>query len=126
MERMRWGADDFLAEEGASVLRYFVIDLHNGLLSRKVIVAPTWVSWVDWGSTQIRIKLSTEPVKSILEYDSLVPIDRRYEARLHEQQGRSKYWEGDLVRKNWRRSYRGALDHVSPFICRRTGNEWRD
>jgi hypothetical protein len=86
-------AEDFLVEDETWVLRYIVIDLHNGLPSRKVLVASTWVTWVDWVSMQIRIELTTEAFRNMLEYDSSVPIDRRHEGRLHDQPGRPKYWE---------------------------------
>ncbi len=83
-------AEDFLVEEEAWVLRYIVINIHNGLPHRKVLVAPTWVTWVDWVSMQIRIELTTEAFRNMLEYDPSVPIDRRHEGRLHEQHGRVK------------------------------------
>jgi hypothetical protein len=77
-------AEDFLVEEETWVLRYIVISIHDGLPERKVLVAPTWVTWVDWISMQIKIELTTEAVKQSLEYDPSVPVDRSYEVRLHQ------------------------------------------
>jgi hypothetical protein len=37
-------AEDFLIEEETWILRYIVINIHDGLAQRKVLVAPTWVT----------------------------------------------------------------------------------
>jgi hypothetical protein len=67
-------AEDFLLEDETWVLRYIVINIHNGLPPWKVLVASTWVTWVDWVSMQIRVELTTEAVKNSFEYDPKEPV----------------------------------------------------
>jgi hypothetical protein len=86
-------AEDFLVEEETWVFRYIVINIHDGLPQRKVLVAPTWVTWIDWISMQIRLELTAKAMKKSLEYDPSVLVDREYEVLLHDYYGRPKHWE---------------------------------
>ena len=84
--------EDFIAETETWTIRYMVVDTRNWLPGRKVLVAPAWITNVEWGQSKVRVLLTREQVKNSPEFDPRVGVNRHYEQRLYDYYGRPKYW----------------------------------
>lgn len=85
---------DFIVDEETWEVRYLVVDTSNWWFGKKVLVAPGWATRVSWPENKVYVDLSREVIKSAPEWKADVPIDREYEARLHDHYGRPAYWGG--------------------------------
>ena len=59
---------------------------------RKVLVAPNWVTGVDWLDEKVAVKVTRDKVKGSPKYAPEKEIDRRYEHDLHSWYGHAPYW----------------------------------
>lgn len=85
-------AADFVAETQDWRIRYLVVSTRNWLPGRKVLVAPEWVSAVDWSRRQINVSLSRSQVENSPKFDATDAVNREYEEQLYDYYGRPKYW----------------------------------
>jgi len=83
--------DDFIIDDEPWVIRYIVVDTGNWWSGKKVIVAPPWISHVDWQHSSVYVNLSRAAVKSGPEFDP-DKLDRVYEQRLYQHYGQKNYW----------------------------------
>jgi hypothetical protein len=83
--------DDFIIDDEPWVIRYAVIDTGNWWPGKKVIVAPTWISSVDWKNSKLHVNLSRATVQSAPEFDS-DHLSRAYETELYKHYGQENYW----------------------------------
>lgn len=84
---------DFLVEESSWMIRYVVVNTHDWLPHRDVLVATHWIESIDWGAASAFVNLEKEAIKNSPPYDPAAPVEREDEARLHRHYGRSGYWE---------------------------------
>lgn len=84
--------EDYIVDDETWTIRYMVVDTRNWLPGRKVLVAPQWISSVDWIENKVYVNLSREAVKKSPEYDPSQPVNREYEIRLYDFYGRPAYW----------------------------------
>lgn len=85
--------EDFIADSETWNIHYIVVDTQNWLPGRKVLVSPQWIEKISWAERKVHVDLQQETIANSPEYDPDVPLDRAYEARLHDHYGRSKYWQ---------------------------------
>ncbi len=85
--------EDFLVDDETWTLRYMVIDTKDWLPGKKVLVAPRWVSTVEWASSRVYVDLPRETIKGAPEYDPSQPLNRDYESKLHRYYEQPTYWE---------------------------------
>lgn len=85
--------EDFVLDDETWTLRYMVVDTRNWLPGRKVLVSPAWVRGLDWAARSATVELTKAQIKESPEYRDDAPIDRDYEARLHETYRHPPYWE---------------------------------
>lgn len=85
--------DDLLAEQEQWMVRYLLVDTRVLLPGKKVLVSTQWVKDVDWGRKHFVADLEKEQIKQSPEYDDSTPLDREYEAKLHEFYGKAPYWQ---------------------------------
>jgi hypothetical protein len=85
--------EDFIIDDQTWTVRYMVVDTRNWLPGRKVLVAPLWITSIDWAESKVRVDLTREQVKDSPEYDPSTPVKREYEGRLYDFYGRPKYWD---------------------------------
>ncbi|MFZ0545827.1 MAG: PRC-barrel domain-containing protein [Candidatus Promineifilaceae bacterium] len=90
--------DDFIVNDETWRIQYMVIDTRNLLPGKKVLIAPTWVTSVEWEESLVTVELHKDTIKNSPEYDPDQPINRSYETVLHDYYGRPYYWteEGEL------------------------------
>ncbi len=84
--------DDFVIEDESWTIRYLVVDTHNWIPGRKVLITPIWIDSIHWSDRQVYIDLTSEQIKDSPEYDDTVPVSREYEDSLFDSHGRQRYW----------------------------------
>jgi uncharacterized protein YrrD len=80
--------EDFIVDDDQWNLCFFIVDTHNWLPGRKVLITPRWINHIDWHESKVFIDLSQESIKNSPELDSIQPISKDYETKLF------NYYEG--------------------------------
>jgi sporulation protein YlmC with PRC-barrel domain len=83
---------DFIINSDTWRIHYLEIDTHKLIPGKTVLLAPEWVQSVNWSDSEIRVRLSSEMIKSAPEYRDSVPITREYEDEIHRHYGKVPYW----------------------------------
>jgi uncharacterized protein YrrD len=89
--------DDFVIDDETWTIRYLVVDTHNWLPGKKVLVSPHWIDRVSWGDRKVFVALSRETIKNSPEYALEDPLSRHYETALHLHYNRLGYWMEEPV-----------------------------
>jgi hypothetical protein len=84
--------EDFIVDNESWTIRYMVVDTRNWWPGKKVVISPEWIGNVSWTDSTVYVELTRGAIKNAPEYDPSRPIDRDYEARLHQHYGRQGYW----------------------------------
>jgi hypothetical protein len=85
--------DDFIVDQDSWIIRYLVIDTSNWMpASKKVLVAPAWVDFVDWKRSKVLVDMTSSQIKNSPEFDPTLPVNRSYEVTLYDFYGRPYYW----------------------------------
>ncbi|MFZ0257739.1 MAG: PRC-barrel domain-containing protein [Gammaproteobacteria bacterium] len=80
---------DFIVDRQDWRVRYLEIDTRNWWPGKHVLVAPTWIQQVSWGSKEISVNLTREAIESAPAYNSSKPITSDYEIELYKHYGLS-------------------------------------
>ena len=83
--------EDFIVDDQDWAIRYMVVDTRNWWPGKKVLIAPPWVSRVDWKNSNLYVNLSRQAIMDAPEFDA-DKLDREYETRLHQHYGQENYW----------------------------------
>ena len=86
-------ASDFIADDISWIIRYMVIDTRNWLPGRRVLIAPHWITEVEWARARVHVGMDKENIENSPEYDPSEPINRGYEVQLYDYYGRPVYWD---------------------------------
>lgn len=84
--------EDFVVDDEIWVTRYLVIATRNWWPGKKVIVAPQWITSVDWRNSKVHVNLTREAIKGSPEFSETTLISREYENQLYRYYGRPGYW----------------------------------
>lgn len=87
--------DDFLVDDHDWAIRYLVVDSHNWLPGRRVLVAPEWVDRISWSDSAVYVDVTRETIRDSPEYEPARPVERAYESRLYDYYGRPGYWDAE-------------------------------
>jgi hypothetical protein len=71
--------EDFIVNDDNWIIRYLVIDTAPLWFGKKVLIAPQWVSNVDWTNRQVDVAFSEAEIKAAPEWDGDLPIDPEYD-----------------------------------------------
>lgn len=85
--------EDFVLDDESWEIRYLVGDTSNWWFGKKVLIAPSWVTEVNWPDRKVFVAASRDEVKNAPEFDWSMPVPREYEERLHDFYGRPGYWD---------------------------------
>ncbi|NTW02580.1 MAG: PRC-barrel domain containing protein [Oscillochloris sp.] len=83
--------DDFIMDDASWTMRYVVIDTRNWWPGKRVLIAPDWISEVNWNDRTVDVDLAYNAIKSAPEYKS-GQISREYEDSLYRYYQRPIYW----------------------------------
>jgi hypothetical protein len=85
--------EEFLIDPSAAwAIRYLVVDIGRWLPGRHVLIAPRWLSEIDWQSRSVRVDRCRREIKEAPAYDADAALDRAYEESLHRWYGQPGYW----------------------------------
>jgi hypothetical protein len=73
--------DDFIANDESWTIHYLVVDTRNWLQGKRVLIAPAWVTKVDWVEKLVYLDLRRKTIEKSPEFDPEVPVNREYEMR---------------------------------------------
>jgi uncharacterized protein YrrD len=85
--------EDLLVDDQSWKIRYMIVDTTNWWPGKKVLVAPDWISEVNWAESKVHVQLGREKIRTSPEYDPSRPVERSYEARLYGHYARPRYWD---------------------------------
>lgn len=84
--------EDLIIDDETWEIRYLVVDAHDWLPNKKVLIAPRWIERVSWDDSTVYVNLSRQAIGSGPEYDPKA-LNRDYEGKLYNHYDRPKYWE---------------------------------
>jgi uncharacterized protein YrrD len=84
-----------LVDERSWAIRYLVVETTNWWGGHQVLIAPEWISRVDWASRQVTVGLTRQAVKDSPDYKSTEEVNRLSEAGLYAHYGRVAYWAAE-------------------------------
>lgn len=84
--------EDLVVDDRDWAVRYLIVDTRNWWPGKKTLVSPAWTQSVSWAQGEIHFKVTRQVIRDSPAYDALKPINREYEARLHNHYGRGFYW----------------------------------
>ena len=74
--------EDFIVDDDKWNLSYFIVDTHNWLAGRKVLIMPSWIDHIEWSESKVYVDVSQETIKTSPEFDNTKPISKDYEKDL--------------------------------------------
>lgn len=83
---------DIILDDSEWVIRYIVVSTRNWLPGGKVLIAPSWITRIEWSELKIYISHNRQEVKDSPVFDPSEPVNREYEEVLYDYYGRQKYW----------------------------------
>ena len=86
-----------LVDKETWAIRYIVIDTSDWWISHQVLIAPQWITDVNWADQSITVHLTRESVKTAPDFDSTRELNRERETGLYHHDKRHGYWMDTLV-----------------------------
>src|SRR5271165_1802807 len=83
---------DFMFDDKAWVIRYFVVDAGTWMDSRKVLISPIGVGAPNWGEKTIPVAITKVQVKNSPVYDEHKPITQQHEVEYLGYYNYPYYW----------------------------------
>ncbi len=91
--------EDYIIDDEKWNLLFLIVDTHNWLPGRKVIVSPHWIKQIDWSEEKVYVNLSQESIKNSREYDPDVQIIEDYEKVLFYYYGEDiKFMKSEVIK----------------------------
>lgn len=78
----------FLIDPETWAIRYMVVNTSNWWLGHEVLIAPPWISGVNWAERSVSVDLTQQALKQAPEYDASEPVDRDQETAIYTHYGR--------------------------------------
>jgi len=88
---------DFIIDDKTWAIRYLVVDTHNWLSGKKVLLSPQWIERVSWHERKVLVNLDRETIKQSPAYEGEAELTREYEAKLHQHYQRKGYWIDEIA-----------------------------
>jgi len=85
---------DFLFDDEAWVIRYFVVETGTWLSSRQVLISPIAIDQPNWEKKILSTSITREQVKNSPDIDTHKPVSRQHEISYVRYYGYSDYWSG--------------------------------
>jgi len=79
--------EDYIVDDEKWNLCFLIVDTHNWLPGRKVIISPRRIKSIDWGEAKVYVNLSQESIKNSPEFDPVQLLGKDYERELSNHYG---------------------------------------
>jgi len=83
---------DFFASEMDWIIRYALVDTGHWLPGRKVLIAPDWITNIEWLEREVQVQMTRKQFENSPEFDPKQGIDRQYETNLYRYYEYPVYW----------------------------------
>lgn len=70
--------EDYIVDDKKWNLCFLIVDTHNWLPGRKVLISPHWIDHIDWNESKVYVQLSKESIENSPEFDAGQPIGEDY------------------------------------------------
>ncbi len=90
--------EDFLVDEHTWAIRYLIVDTSNWWGGHQVLIAPPWITAVNWSDASVSVDLTRRAIKEAPAYDAAAQLDRQQEQGIYEHHGRPDYWTTKAAR----------------------------
>lgn len=84
----------FLVDDHTWAIRYLVVDTSQWWGGHKVLIAPEWITGVDWTTETVSVDLTRDAIKRAPPYDATVQWSRELDESLYEHYGKYSYHAG--------------------------------
>jgi hypothetical protein len=85
--------EDFIVDTQTWTVRHVVVGASWAWwVGKKVLVAPYWMSHVDWPGRTVHVELTRKRIRGAPTYDPSQPVNLEDEDRAYDYHGRFKYW----------------------------------
>jgi hypothetical protein len=86
--------NDFLFDDDAWVIRYFVVKTGTWLSNRKVLISPIAIRKPNWADKLLPVGITKEQVRNSPDIDTDKPVSRQHESEYLSHYGYPHYWGG--------------------------------
>ena len=86
--------EDLIVDDDVWGIAYIIVKIEQWQPEREVLIAPDWITEVQWHKKTMSVDLSGERIKYSPEYNPADPVNREYEIQLYDFYGRPRP-------KNW-------------------------
>jgi sporulation protein YlmC with PRC-barrel domain len=73
---------DYIVDDEKWNICFLIVDTHNWLPGRKVLISPRWINRIDWNQSRVYINHSKEAISKSPEFDTNQPIGKDYGKKL--------------------------------------------
>ena len=81
-----------LVDEQTWAVRYLIVNTSNWWLGHQVLIAPKWISAVNWMEGTVAVNLTRQAVQDAPRYDADARLERAQEVAMHAHYDRPGYW----------------------------------
>jgi sporulation protein YlmC with PRC-barrel domain len=74
--------EDYIVDDEKWNVCFLIVDTHNWLPGRKVLILPRSIVRIDWDELKVFVNLSKESIKNSPEFDATYPVGNDYESKL--------------------------------------------
>jgi hypothetical protein len=90
----------YLFDDETWAIRYVIVDTSNWWIGHQVLIAPEWITGVQWSEKTVSVDLSRASVKAAPSYDPDMAWDEESDRSLYRHHGRPAYWAGSPALEN--------------------------
>lgn len=84
--------EDFIVDDHTWAIRYLVVNTSNWWVGHRMLVAPPWITAVDWSTSEVSVDLTRQAIKAAPPYDAVAQFTPEHEQALYKHYGRTGYW----------------------------------
>ncbi len=84
--------EDLMFDDVSWAVRYLVIDTSNWWFGKHVLIAPDWISNINWSNRTVTVNVSRQVLKNAPAYDRAAHLDRQWEAAYYQHLQQPGYW----------------------------------
>ena len=84
----------YLVDDETWAIGYLIVETGHWWAGHQVLIAPQWISGIDWSAESVSVELSLAEVKRAPAYDPDMPWSRLLDTSLYQHYGRTGYWSG--------------------------------
>jgi hypothetical protein len=88
-----------LIDEESWAIRYLIVDTGNWWLGHQVLIAPQWITEINWPNAKVSVKLTRQAIQDAPLYDRTMPLGRAQENEIHEHFSVAGYWAEEVERE---------------------------